>query len=141
MKNFMNAVVTMVTVLFLVISGFIVGMYRERIVEWYEYGCTLAIEEIEEKAVEETLLSKSDTYTIARSYSYAKKIEVNNWRRANGHIDQNGMFYGTSDEAFLMAYTHPGVEFPWNNEGNVWYVRYDGDAFYGVTHYSMTPSV
>lgn len=138
MKNLVNTLMALVAVVFLVFSGFVVGVYREQLAQWYEHS---GYELVTEKAVEETLLSKSDTYTIARSYSYAKKIEVNNWRRADGHIDQNGMFYGTSDEAFLMAYTHPGVEFPWNNEGSVWYVRYDGDAFYGVTHYSMTPSV
>lgn len=135
MKKFTEFFTAMVTVIGLIFIGFTIGMNKDLLVKWYNYGCSMVATE------NTTDLNNEITEEVETVvHSYSKKIESeNHWRTTSdgyGYTDNNGVYHGTSAAISLHLIANPEVEITWvNTETNMTGRSvYYGNFLHGYRH-------
>lgn len=118
MKKFTEVFTAMVTVIGLIFIGFTIGMNKDLLVKWYNYGCSMVATE------NTTDLNNEITEEIETvTHSYSKKTGENHWRTTSdgyGYTDTRGVYYGTGATIRLHLIANPETEITWvNTETNM----------------------
>jgi hypothetical protein len=118
MKKFTEVFTAMVTVIGLIFIGFTIGMNKDLLVKWYNYGCSMVATK-NTTDLDNEITEEIETVV----HSYGKKIEENHWRTTSdgyGYTDSNGVYHGTSAAISLHLIANPEEEITWVNDETGW---------------------
>jgi len=151
MKKFTQFFTAMVTVLGMIFIGFTMGMNKDLLVKWYNYGCYLATHNTDETEVissDGELMNAAQNNWVeshGKGETVVRMLSVEDG--INGRLEQEAReedkshtFIGDYTQVTAMAYTHPGTTIHYIctdedffcTEGTV---TYEGDWFSGVYHW------
>lgn len=151
MKKFTQFFTAMVTILGLIFIGFTMGMNKDLLVKWYNYGCYLATHNTENtqevmssgELMNAAQINWAESHgkgeTVTRMLSVEDGINGRNEQEAREE-DKSHTFIGTYEEITAMAYTHPGSTIHYRCTDEDFFrtegiVTYEGDWFSGIYHW------